>query len=230
MPQVHLAVLGGFHLASHAGEPITLTARKPRALLAYLALAAGKPHARERLATLLWGDSSEQQARTSLRQALTALRRGLPEADAVIATDTESVRLAPSALQVDALDFERAVALGTVESLQSGLQLYRGDLLDGFSADAPAFEQWLVAERERLRGLAVQALSALFEFQRRLGLSDAAVETAARLVALDPLREETQRDLIRLYLQQGRMVEALRQYQSVRQVLARELGVQPAPE
>jgi DNA-binding SARP family transcriptional activator len=230
MPQARLDVLGGFHLASQAGEPITLTARKPRALLAYLALSPGKAHGRERLATLLWGDSPEQQARTSLRQALTALRRGLPDADAMIDTDTESVRLAPSALEVDALAFERAVALGTVESLHSGLSLYRGDLLDGFSADAPAFEQWVVAERERLRGLAVQALSALFEFQRRLGLSDAAVETAARLVALDPVREEIQRELIRLYLQQGRMVDALRQYQAVRQVLARELGVQPAPE
>jgi DNA-binding SARP family transcriptional activator len=230
MPHARLAVLGGFQLFSMQGDPVALTARKPRALLAYLALSPGRPHARERLATLLWGDSSDQQARTSLRQALTAVRRGLPEADSVISADTDCVALAPSALEVDALVFEQAVGLGTVEALQSGLQLYRGDLLDGFSADAPAFEQWLVAERERLRGLAVQALSALFEFQRRLGLSDAAVETAARLVALDPLREDTQRDLIRLYLQQGRMVEALRQYQSVRQVLARELGVQPAPE
>ena len=99
MPGVRLELLGGFQLYSADREPIILTARKSRGLLAYLALDMRRAHARDRLAALLWPDSGEMQARTSLRQALTAVRRALGEgADALIAADVETVALAPDAV------------------------------------------------------------------------------------------------------------------------------------
>lgn len=231
MPGVRLELLGGFQLYSADREPITLTARKSRGLLAYLALDMRRAHTRDRLAALLWPDSGETQARTSLRQALTALRRALAEgADSVIAADLETVGLAPEAFTLDVSEFERGIELGTAESLQASLALYRGDLLDGVSAESASFEQWLAAERERLRGLAARGLSALLEHQQEAGFADGARETATRLIAIDPLREGAHRVLMRLYLQQGRLVEALKQYQLLRQTLARELGVTPEPQ
>ena len=231
MPGVRLELLGGFQLYSAGRKPIVLTARKPRALLAYLALDVRRAHARDRLAALLWPDSSEMQARTSLRQALTALRRALGEgADRLIAADTEAVALAAEGFELDVAEFERGIGLGTADSLQTSLALYRGDLLDGVSAESTSFEQWLAAERERLRGLAVRGLTSLLDHQQDAGLPDRALETATRLIAIDPLREDAHRALMRLYLQQGRLVEALKQYQLLRQTLARELGVTPEPQ
>ena len=231
MPGVRLELLGGFQLYSAEREPIVLSARKPRALLAYLALDVRRAHSRERLAALLWPDSSEMQARTSLRQALTALRRALGDAAAaLIAADVEAVALAPDAFVLDVTEFERGIEVGTTDALRSSLALYRGDLLDGVSAESASFEQWLAAERERLRALAVRGLASLLDHQQQSGLADRALETATRLVGLDPLREEAHRALMRLYLQQGRQVEALKQYQLLRQTLARELGVTPEPQ
>jgi DNA-binding SARP family transcriptional activator len=230
MPGLRLELLGGFQLYSADREPIVLTARKSRALLAYLALDMRRAHARDRLAALLWPDSGEMQARTSLRQALTAVRRALGEgAEAVIAADLETVAVAADRLALDVTEFERGVELGTSESLQASLALYRGDLLDGVSAESASFEQWLAAERERLRALAVRGLARLLDHQQEAGLVDSARETATRLLAIDPLREDAHRTLMRLYLQQGRVVEALKQYQLLRQSLARELGVTPEP-
>ena len=100
MPGVRLELLGGFQLYSADREPIILTARKSRGLLAYLALDMRRAHARDRLAALLWPDSGEMQARTSLRQALTALRRALGEgADALIATRNRQASSSGSAAE-----------------------------------------------------------------------------------------------------------------------------------
>ena len=231
MTAMRLELLGGFQLRAANGEPVALSAKKARALLAYLALGAGRRQSRERLAALFWMDSNEHHARTSLRQALTLLRRTLAEAgDDAIVADADCVSLHSSALSLDVRDFEQALEQGTAGALQSALSLYRGDLLDGVSADTTAFEQWLAGERERLRGQAVKALSKLFEHQAAAGLTDRALETGVRLVALDPLAEEAQRQLIKLYMQSGRTVEALKQYQLFRQSLARQLGVPPAPQ
>src|SRR2546428_13490706 len=74
---IRLVLLGGFHARQPSGDTLSLPTKKARALLAYLALRPGQSHPRDKLATLLWGDSADPQARTSLRQALAALRRAL---------------------------------------------------------------------------------------------------------------------------------------------------------
>ena len=79
------------------------------------------------------------------------------------------------------------------------LALYQGDLLEGLSVEEPPFEEWLIAERVRLRELALEALARLLAQQRDAGALEQAVQTALRLVALDPLQEPVHRTLMRLY-------------------------------
>lgn len=229
MTRLELRVLGGFSLTED-GSAIVLTSRKARALLACLALARGRPQPRDRLATLLWAESGEAQARTSLRQALTTLRRALGNHPDVLSADLESVCVLSSALWVDATEFERDCGSQDGDVLQRALDRYRGDLLDGLNAEAPGFEQWLAVERERLRALAVAGCARLVDLQLAAGAGDRALQGATRLLALDPAREETHRQLMRLYLNQGRTLDAIRQYQQCRQALARDLGVMPMPE
>ena len=81
MAKVNLALFGGFRLQTDPGEPVLLSTKKAGALLAYLALHQGRAQARAKLAALLWGDHSEVQARDSLRQALSLLRKALSHVD-----------------------------------------------------------------------------------------------------------------------------------------------------
>src|SRR5215813_10113787 len=75
MAACSLKLLGSLDLRSADGKELALTTRKDRLLLAYLALHAGRPLARDRLAGLLWGDRGETQARDSLRQSVAAIRQ-----------------------------------------------------------------------------------------------------------------------------------------------------------
>src|SRR5688500_762543 len=77
---VQIDLLGGLSVRRSDGTPLVLPPRKAEALLAYLACRVNQPQRRDRLACLLWGDGNDEQARHSLSQALTALRRLIPDA------------------------------------------------------------------------------------------------------------------------------------------------------
>ncbi len=186
---------------------------------------------RDKLTALLWPDVDDRQARQSLRQTLFDLRKALaPVKKGVLRMEGDTVALDPGAVEVDATSFEWLVAQGTAESLERATALYRGDLLEGFTVNAGPFEDWLLAERERMRELAQEALGKLLAKQSAAGPAEPAIRTALRLLSLDPLQEGVQRALMRLYVRQGRRTAALKQYQVCVAVLRKELGVDPEPE
>ncbi len=231
MARLHVALLGGFRVQPASGEPLVLPLKKAQGLLAFLALRPGQGHSREKLATLFWGDRPEGEARHSLRQALLALRKVLPDGRAApLLVQGETISLNAAAVDVDAAVFEGLAAEGTSRSLERAASLYRGDLLEGFVLDEEPFEDWLRVERERLRELAIQALGRLLAHQIGVGGVEAAIQTAGRLLALDPIQEEVHRVLMRLYVRQGRRGAACRQYQVCLEGLRRELGVEPEAE
>ncbi|HKH28550.1 MAG TPA: hypothetical protein VKA61_09470, partial [Sphingomicrobium sp.] len=104
-----MSLLGRFAISGTAGPLGTLqiSSRKGCAIIAYLAMRPDFRADRERLATLLWGDRPDKQARHSLRQCLTSLRQDLaasrPE---LLFLPGEIVALDADAISVDALDFE----------------------------------------------------------------------------------------------------------------------------
>ena len=122
------------------------------------------------------------------------------------------------------------VPAGTPEALAQAAQLYTGDLLSGFALDEMSFEDWLLGERERLRELALEALARLLAHQRKAGALEAGVQTAIKLLGLDPLQEPVHRMLMRLYADLGRRGAALRQYQQCVAVLQRDLRIEPEAE
>jgi DNA-binding SARP family transcriptional activator len=71
----------------------------------------------------------------------------------------ETVGLDPALVAVDVGAFEQCVARGTREALEGAVTLYQGDLLEGLTLQEPPFEEWLVAERLRLRELVLEASS-----------------------------------------------------------------------
>jgi DNA-binding SARP family transcriptional activator/class 3 adenylate cyclase len=228
MAKVNLALLGGLRLQTDSGEPVPLSTKKAGALLAYLALHPGQAQARPKLAALLWGDRSEAQARDSLRQALSLLRKALSRVDprALIAYE-DTISFEPTALTTDTTVFGSLVVPPGVEGLEQAIALYGGELLEGFQVAAPEFEGWLTAERERFREMALEAMTKLLDHHLSTGAVERGIRIAARMLAADPLQERVHRTLMELYCRQGRHGAALRQYRTCADLLAKELGIDP---
>jgi len=226
-PYLQLTLLGGFHVEWTSGVRADLANKKTQGLLAYLALPAGKAHSREKLMGLLWSDRAEPQARNSLRQALAELGRALgPDEPSPLVKEQDRIALDPASVEVDALVFERLAASDSFEELRRAVGLYAGDLLEGIGIRDGAFEEWLLQERQRMRNLEIGTLKKLLGLER----GEEAIATARHLLALDPLQEEAHRALMRLQAAAGEIGTALRQYDTCRDTLKRELGVEPSEE
>jgi DNA-binding SARP family transcriptional activator len=218
-PLLRARLLGTFDVRLR-GEPLApFESARLESLLAYLLLHRDAAQPRQRLAFVLWPDSTEQQAQTNLRKVLHNLRRALPDADRLI-------EVAPRMLQwrapvwVDVEEFQRALVEGRLEE---AVENYTGELLEG------RYDEWLLDERERLAGLYLDALERLAhqrEHERRWA---DAIRYAERLVAEDPLREESHRLLIRTCHATGDRARALRAYHVCASTLERELGIEPSP-
>lgn len=234
-----IKLLGGFSVeggAERAGR--RFESQKVRALLAYLASHPEQPFSREQLCELLWPEEDSETARHNLRQALYSLRQGIGErAGGVIASDHHSLSLAlGEGDSLDVADLEAAyhrgfTAAGEVVPAELGrvADLYRGDFLSGFTVrDSVPFENWLITEQERLRDMAVQALSALVDYFSTRGEYEPAIGHCHRLLEIDPLSEEAHHELIRHYVLSGRRPRAMLHYEELSALLDRELGVAPS--
>ena len=206
---------------------------KVPALLAYLAVTR-RAHSRDKLATLLWGEMSDADAKNNLRQALANLRKYF---DDELTITRDSIEFTGGGF-VDSLEFDAAVhSASSLDPqpasviLTDSLRLYRGDFLEGFHVrDAPAFEDWTLTERARLRELALQALHRLAEIQLSRADYPAALEATSRLLAFDSWREEAHRQRMSALARAGQRSAALAQYQTCRRILAKELGVEPSAD
>ena len=219
-------LLGPFLLLKD-GEPVTVAAKKNRALLAVLALSPRFTATRERLAGLMWGDRQEEQARSSLRQSLALLRKDLGEAgEAVLFARDDAVGLSPLSLAVDVAEFQRLGLSENITELRQASQLYRDEFFADYSGTDEGFENWLTFERARLKQEAVRFFDRLV--QRETGQE--ALNAAQRLIALDPLRETSHRRVMEVHFALGNRALAMRQFEDLRTLLKEELDVEPAAE
>lgn len=225
------ALLGPFRLQPAGGVEAEALGRKAQALLAYLAATPGHRATRERLASLLWGERFDEQARQSLRQTLMALRRSLDAvAPGLLLTDRGEVALAADRFVTDIADFERAAADSQAAGLQVAAALWRGAFLADLDIPSPDFEDWLRGQREtwRLRQVSVQMQLA----QRLLAAGDGAgaVLAAAALAELDPLNEAARRLELAILARFSGTAAAMKSYQRFAELLDSELGVAPEAE
>ena len=222
-----LKVLGEFEARDGAGNLITITGRKNQALLAVLALAPSFSMTRARIANLLWSDRGDDQARSSLRQALAALRKELGDAGVILLSfGDERVRLDLTCVEVDAVEFRKLAKGNDLESLRQAKALLRGSLLADLEIADPAFESWHAQERSRFDDIAITLFDKLCDHETGASL----VELARRLVELDPTREPSHRQLMVAYAKTGERAAALSQYELLRNILRDEYDTVPEGE
>jgi DNA-binding SARP family transcriptional activator len=228
-PAVALRALGALELSGPGPIALAdlLTRPKPLGLLLYLALAdeTGSQR-RDTLLGLFWPDSDTERARSSLRQAVYQLRRGLG-AGAIVGRG-EEVGLAAGALTCDASEFLRRTAVGDATG---ALALYRGDLLPGFFVEgAPDFALWLDERRRHLRDTASAAACALADAAEQAGDAAGALAWSRRAAALAPDDEPSARRLITLLARAHDRAAALREYDAFAHRLREHYGLEPTAD
>jgi len=221
-PETVLHILDGPCLRVR-GRPAVLPESSLR-LLVYLAFRR-RPASRRVVAATLWPEVTESRAGGNLRSAVWRLRGAgaavVEAGGASLALDDEVT------VDLEGLSgwAERVIGGGTGPDeliVPPGVDAAL-DLLPGW------YDDWVIVERERVRTRVLHALEQVSRGFSAAGRHAQAVDAAIAAVCADPLRESAQRALIEAHLAEGNLVEAQRTFRSYRELLAAELGVDPAP-
>lgn len=216
-----LQLFGDFQLQARddsTTHPVRLPRRKVELLFAYLVLhPAENGHTREKLATLFWGDTPDEQARMSLRTSLAVLRKTL--GDGALIADRERVQLnLDFKLRVDVREF----LSHRWHSPETAVELYRGDLL------VAAYDDWVLTERERLRSLYIETLLKLTQQYRSKSEYERAIAFARKILATDPANETAHQHVMFCEMARSNRAGALAQYDECVRALRDELAVEPS--
>ena len=237
MARLALSFLGSFQ-AILDGQPVTgFEADKVRALLVYLAVESERPHRREGLAVLFWPGWPDASARTSLRNALSNLRKAIGDETAdppFLLITRETIQFNPaSSYTLDTLQFEQRTKdiYATPDQTQAALDLYRGGFLEGFTLkDCPAFDDWSYVMRERMQGEASSALGRLGEHFEQAKEYEKAIACSRKRLELERWQEDAHRSLMHLFALSGQRSAALAQFEACKRILMADLSVEPGTE
>lgn len=215
-----------------------LDSLKVQEMLSYLLLHRQRPHAREKLAALLWLDSSAVQSKRYLRQTLwqlqTDLDCGESDNNKLLLVDSDWIQINQLAdFQLDVAILEEAFAavqgksgasldFADLNLLHKATEQYQSDLLENW------YQDWCIFERERLQSMYLAILDKLMAYCEFHQEYEMGIVYGVKILQYDRAREQTHRRLMRLrYLARDR-TGALRQFQRCATILQEELGVEPS--
>ena len=250
MSELILSFLGRVQIFHPQTGEITITKRKALALLTYLVIEVDRPHTRESLLGLLWPEHSTAAAQNNLRVTCSQLQKYLEkseeDAQPYLISNRLHLQFNPlSRYELDLTLFRNLIEACRTHAhpgqgedcaecaarLTQAMTLVRGPFLDGFSLpDCPAFDEWLLVQRERLHLQTIAALDQLAAFHERAGQLPEAELFIRRLLQYDPLSESAYRQLMRVLARADQRSAALDAYETCRRVLATELGLAPSIE
>jgi DNA-binding SARP family transcriptional activator len=228
---LHVSLLGEKAIADDETGILTSSSRAV-AIVAFLAIHARSPQARQRIAGLFWPESTDAQALTNLRRELHHLRRVLGRERSLVVTSTDlSWRDTPTCrvdLRVFRAERDAALAAAAVGDDQAVLQHaaraiaeYRGDLVPG------VYDDWLLDARLELERQCVDLCDLVCATRMRTGDLTEALDAARRRILLQPLEEVGYRTLMQLQADLGDRAGAVSTYHHCASVLERDLGVSP---
>lgn len=225
-----LRLLGSTELRAADGTALDDVIAQPKrlALLAYLAVDQPvRLHRRDSLLLLFWPESDETHARGALSQALSFLRRGLGEG-AIASRGVDEVGIDAACITTDVAQFEEQA---DADHHARALAVYHGDLLTGLNiSGCNEFDDWLSAERKRLRERAARAARSIAKEAMASGDGSSAVVASRHALLLEPLDESAARRVLAAYELAGRPALGLAEYDAFRRRLKDELGIEPSAE
>lgn len=241
MKHIHFTLFGNLSV-HYDKKPLNgCDSLKVRELLAYLLLNRDRPHTREALASLLWGDScTTARSKKYLRNALWRLNSAIdrcPELTQsnliIVNAGSIELRTLPT-LWVDTAVFEQAygtvkgstnhdLSSTNVTALRTAIDLYTAPLLSSWHQD------WCTVERNRLHHMYLLMLEKLSGYYEQVSEYEMALSYAERILHSDRAHEAAHRRIMRLFLGMGDRTSALRQYAWCVDALRDELDAVPAP-
>ena len=229
---IRLRVLGPVDLRDDEDREYVAVLAQPKRLALLVALVVGPTGFRRRdsLLALLWPELDQAHARAALNQALRFLRKELdgPGGAGILSRGTEEIGIDGAVIWCDAMAFREHVESGRH---QEALDLYRGNLLEGFFVEeGDGFQEWLERERDLLRLTAAKSARVSAGLHERDGNLTPAVAAARRAVDLSQVDERAFRELLLLLDRLGDRAGALQAYQEFARRLSTDFGADPAPE
>ncbi len=223
---VIVSLFGGCSVTNSDGQEIDLQSRKGRAVIAYLAATPGSSATRETLATLLWSNSPESSARTSLRQCVRQIRKAFDDAGiSALKTTRDLVSLAPDLTVLDLTERRAELEIEPPAPILLDPGLHPMRLLEGFEDLDEGFTAWIRVLRQHWEDRYLRFL------RRRLLCGEPKAAEAARLIlAVDATHEEAHRALIRASAEAGNLAAALRQYETLWVLLDEDYDIEPDQE
>src|SRR5260221_170610 len=224
MLQVRL--LGQFDIRMD-GKRVTIPSRAGQSLLAYLMLTVGTAHRREKLAGILWPDTTDENARKTLRQELWRIRKAIStgqpaEKEYLLADEITLTFNRDSEYWLDVSQIERPDL--DLQSLIVNLSLYQGELLPGF------YDEWVAIERERIQAIFESRMEQLLEQLIAAERWIAVQEWGERWLTLSGVREPAYRALMLASGVRGDMAKVTSLYQRCTAELLENIGVEPSAE
>jgi DNA-binding SARP family transcriptional activator len=239
MPTISVHLLGKLCVRRNEQVIDCLDGCKVQELFGYLLLYRDRPHPRETLAGLLWGDNPVAQSKKYLRQSLWQLQTALgpqtqPPHEPLLLVEPDWIQVnQQGAFWLDLEVFEQVYAQvkgvpgrqlqpQSAQALYGAVRLYKGDLLAG------CYQDWCLYERERLQGMYLAMLDKLVGYSEAHGDYEAGLEYGMHILRQDRARERTHRQMMRLHYLAGDRTGALHQYERCVAALHEELKVKPA--
>ncbi|MDO9356653.1 MAG: BTAD domain-containing putative transcriptional regulator, partial [Solirubrobacteraceae bacterium] len=234
---MQVSILGALEVRRD-GEAVPLAGGRVRALLARLALDAGREVSRDALIDAIWDDTPPGDAAHALQALVSRLRRALGDGAAAVQSGSVGYRLAIEADDVDAARFERQARAGSAAlrggdpataaaTLGAVLALWRGPAL----VELAGSHRFAASAGSRLDDLRLAAEADRIDADLLLGAEPAGlVGELDALTAAHPLNERVAALRLRALAAAGRSADALEAYESMRQRLDDELGAVPSAE
>jgi DNA-binding SARP family transcriptional activator len=238
MAGIKVSLFGKFNIIFPNKSVYAIRARKVQELFVYLLMFRKQPQPRESLSEALWADQSITQSRRNLRQTLWHLQSALRKAQSLSKLNLQiedgwiHIHL-PTDFWLDIAEFEqifdlvnhkhvRELSIEDFKATQFAVNLYKGDLLEGW------YQDWCIFERERFQMMNLLLLDKLVQYCEIHQKYDAGLVYGWHILRQDHAYERAHRQLMRLYALSGDRTQALHQYQRCLNALQIELGVEPS--
>jgi DNA-binding SARP family transcriptional activator len=220
---LNINLFGRLSVTDDRGEPLLTGSRRVQAMIAYLALRIDTGGSIQEAAGLFAGERIED-----LVDDVRHVFRFLPPD--ILVTEGNIIRFNPVFVGVDAQRFDTLAGRGSLNAVRAATDLFDGNLLEPFDSGFATLDEWIAERRLFYWQMAIGLFGRLLAAQVRAGWWEQAVETANRLLSLDPSQEVVHRTLMRLQLEQGRPDSAMRRYHECADILRREFGRAPSAE
>lgn len=230
MAQLNIRLLGSFQVSLGTVPVTKFESNKVLALLAYLAVESDQVHNREKLAELLWPEMPAKRANANLSRTLYNLRRLVHNHQAEPPYLIRSLKAVQfnqeSDYQLDVKSFRERLSKTNIielphriknqaqlENIQTAVDLYRGDFMEGIGFDSsPVFDKWVWITQQRLQRKVLNGLHLLSDYYAEQGDLPKALSCAWRQVEFDPIDERACRQLMWFLAANNQRSQALTQF------------------